>query len=235
MAEEKMDLIIPASFVEKWQGIVDTVAQLINVPAGLIMRLVNENIEVFVSSRTDGNPYKKGDREVFANSGLYCETVIKTNRKLHIPNALTDKHWKNNPDVKLHMVSYLGLPILNPDETPFGTICVLDNTENHYSDLFIKIMYNFRELIENDLKILYMDQALGEENKRLVDFIKEYKQLKGLLRICANCKKIRDENEEWVEIEQYIETHSEAEFSHSLCEACKYKLYKDEPWFKKST
>lgn len=174
-----------------------------------------------------------GDKQKFANSGLYCETVIKTNRELHVPNSLTDPQWKNNPDVKLNMISYLGLPILNHDGTPFGTICVLDNKENHYSELFVKIMRNFKEIIENDLKNFYINQILEEGNKKLIDFIEEYRQLKGLLKICARCKKIRDKDDKWIDIEEFIHNHTAAEFSHSLCEDCQEELYKDEEWFKK--
>jgi GAF domain-containing protein len=108
----------------KWQNIIDIMAGLIGIPAALIMRLVGSDIEVFVSSTSEGNPYKPGDHEHFLGSGLYCETVINNNQKLLIPNALTDDKWKNNPDVKLNMISYLGFPIVLPNKKPFGTICV---------------------------------------------------------------------------------------------------------------
>lgn len=166
MMEMYKDLEIDNDFLKKWQGIIDTVAELMNVPTGLIMRIVDKKIQVFVSSSSEGNPYSPGDSEILLGSGLYCERVIKTNRKLLVPNALTDDEWKNNPDVKLKMISYLGLPLMLPDEKPFGTICILDNKENHYSDIFIKVMNNFREIIENDLKILFMNQILGGRNKK---------------------------------------------------------------------
>lgn len=51
------------------------------------------------------------------------------------------------------------------------------------------------------------------------------KTLHGLLPICANCKKIRNDQGYWERIEGYIEHHSEAEFSHSLCPDCEKKLY----------
>ena len=49
--------------------------------------------------------------------------------------------------------------------------------------------------------------------------------LGSLLPICSNCKKIRDENGSWIRLEEYIEEHSEAEFSHSICSDCSEKLY----------
>lgn len=55
-----------------WQKIVDLMAEICGVPAGLIMRITGEDIEVFVLSRTEGNPYDVGDREHLLGSGLYC-------------------------------------------------------------------------------------------------------------------------------------------------------------------
>jgi len=53
----------------------------------------------------------------------------------------------------------------------------------------------------------------------------EVKVLKGLLPVCANCKKIRDEKNVWHPIERYIAEHSEAEFSHGICPECRELLY----------
>ncbi|MBN1811956.1 MAG: GGDEF domain-containing protein, partial [Anaerolineae bacterium] len=65
---------VEEGIVEKWQGVVDTMAELLHVPAGLIMRMSNSDIEVFVASETEGNPYHPGDKEALMDSGLYCET-----------------------------------------------------------------------------------------------------------------------------------------------------------------
>ena len=55
----------------------------------------------------------------------------------------------------------------------------------------------------------------------------EIKTLSGLLPICAKCKKIRDDKGYWKQIEEYISTHSDAEFSHSICPQCAKELYGD--------
>ena len=59
----------------------------------------------------------------------------------------------------------------------------------------------------------------------LKDALYKVKTLSGLLPICAACKKIRDDNGYWNQIEAYIQTHSDAEFSHSICPNCAKKLY----------
>lgn len=53
----------------------------------------------------------------------------------------------------------------------------------------------------------------------------EIKTLRGMLPMCANCKKIRDDTGYWKEVETYIEAHSEAAISHGLCPICMKELY----------
>ena len=68
-----------------------------------------------------------------------------------------------------------------------------------------------------------------EQNQKLILELQEslanVKQLSGLLPICANCKKIRDDKGYWNQIESYIGAHSEAGFSHGICPDCAKKLY----------
>ena len=53
----------------------------------------------------------------------------------------------------------------------------------------------------------------------------DVKQLQGILPICSSCKKIRDDKGYWHQVEVYISEHTEADFSHGLCEECAHKLY----------
>ena len=224
---EIRSLEINKDILSKWQGIVDIMAELINVPAGLIMRIRESDIEVFVASNTEGDPYHPGDKELLVGSGLYCETVIKTKDKLLIPNATTDEKWKANPDIKLGMISYLGFPILFPTGEVFGTICVLDNKENAYSEVYEQLILEFKELIESHLSLLDKSQALELANKELADSLSEIKVLRGMFPMCSFCKKVRDDNGYWRDVEEYIKTHSEADFSHGFCPECLKKYYPD--------
>ncbi len=55
----------------------------------------------------------------------------------------------------------------------------------------------------------------------------EIKKLKGIIPICCNCKKIRNDSGYWEQVETYIENHSNAEFTHGICPDCTEKLYGD--------
>lgn len=60
---------------------------------------------------------------------------------------------------------------------------------------------------------------------KLQEALEQVKLLSGMLPICCSCKKIRDDNGYWQQIESYIKKHSEAEFSHGICPECSQKLY----------
>ena len=80
------------------------------------------------------------------------------------------------------------------------------------------------------LQIEERKKAEAEKENLIVELkkaLKEVKTLGGLLPICASCKKIRDDNGYWNQLEDYIRKHSEAEFSHSFCPDCAKKLYPD--------
>ena len=72
-------------------------------------------------------------------------------------------------------------------------------------------------------------KLLEEERERLITELREtlgqVKMLRGLLPICASCKKIRDEHGTWNEIESYVRKHSEVNFSHGMCPDCMRGLY----------
>lgn len=68
-----------------------------------------------------------------------------------------------------------------------------------------------------------LQMALSELKKAMA----EVRTLKGLLPICAWCKKIRTERGEWIDLESFITAHSEANFSHGVCSECAPKLRSD--------
>ncbi|MCP3940457.1 MAG: hypothetical protein GY710_03120 [Desulfobacteraceae bacterium] len=68
---------------------------------------------------------------------------------------------------------------------------------------------------------------LEKANNKLQIAHDEIKTLSGLLLICSHCKKIRDDSGYWNQIEDYISKHSEAKFSHGICQKCVKKYYPD--------
>ncbi len=79
----------------------------------------------------------------------------------------------------------------------------------------------------------HLEERVKERTAELEESLARVKVLSGLVPICSACKKIRDDQGFWNQIDTYIEQHSEALFSHGLCPDCTHDLYKDQPWYKK--
>ena len=74
--------------------------------------------------------------------------------------------------------------------------------------------------IEVGRRVVELQSALNDRVRELQDALEHVKMLQGILPICSYCKKIRDDQNYWQQVEGYIEKHSKAEFSHSICPAC---------------
>lgn len=88
--------------------------------------------------------------------------------------------------------------------------------------------FNSTELlarVKNHIELKLSKDKLQRMNKELQQALNEIKTLKGLVPICASCKKIRDDNGYWQEVEHYVSAHTEADFSHGICPDCMKKLY----------
>jgi len=69
------------------------------------------------------------------------------------------------------------------------------------------------------------NQTLQSRTKELELALANVKTLRGMIPICAGCKKIRDDKGYWEQVERYVARHSDATFSHGLCPACTEKYF----------
>ncbi|MEA1831756.1 GAF domain-containing protein [Methylobacterium durans] len=147
---------VPEEVVESWQYIVNEVARRLDVPVGLIMRVIGPEIEVIAANDDSRNPHAVGERRVLKDSGIYCETVLGQGTHLYVRNAHADiRSWAGNPCFEQHgLLTYLGYPIRWPDGSLFGTLCVLDLEEKVYTDHERDVMALMRDLIEGNLRTL---------------------------------------------------------------------------------
>ena len=92
----------------------------------------------------------------------------------------------------------------------------------------------FRENIGSHIILLAMEditerkrdeKTLQEKVAELHQALDQIKTLRGIVPICANCKKIRDDQGFWNQVEVYVRDHTEAKFSHGICPECMKKLY----------
>ena len=71
------------------------------------------------------------------------------------------------------------------------------------------------------------EQELLMRTQEVERALREVKVLRGLIPICAKCKSVRTDSGDWQRLEEYIQDHSEAEFSHGICQVCLKEFYPD--------
>lgn len=82
-----------------------------------------------------------------------------------------------------------------------------------------------RARVEVGCRIVTLQDRLTEKIRELHDALDHIKTLRGIVPICARCKKIRDDQGYWRQVEAYIRDHTDARFTHGICPECIKILY----------
>lgn len=86
-------------------------------------------------------------------------------------------------------------------------------------------------IFDNQGEVNFIVEELNDiteliQSKKIIEYLKgEINTLRGIIPICSVCKKIRDDNGYWQQVEVYIRNRSDVEFSHSICPECREKLF----------
>jgi DNA-binding response OmpR family regulator len=99
------------------------------------------------------------------------------------------------------------------------------------ADGYIARPISNRELVARVRALVRIREAEAERDRLFAELqqtLAEIKTLKGFIPICASCKKIRDDQGFWNQLESYITQHSDAQFSHGICPECITRLYLEE-------
>ncbi len=81
-----------------------------------------------------------------------------------------------------------------------------------------------RARMQVGVRVVNLQTALAERVREVEDALSRVKQLQGLLPICSYCKKIRDDQNYWHQVESYVSNHTDARFSHGICPECTDKF-----------
>jgi len=200
---------IPQDMIAKWQRVVDLAAEIAKVPASLVMKTDRPDHSVLVASKGEDNPYFVG-QSFELNSNLYCYGVLEHRDELIVNDAFTDPDWNDNQDLEHGMSFYVGYPLVWPDGSLFGTICVLDERDNREALLYRELLKEFRRVIEGDLALLIevsrrerAEKALHETmdglERRVAERTRELEEANTALRVLlSNVEGSRQEFEEQI-------------------------------------
>jgi len=123
------------------------------------------------------------------------------------------------------------LILTSPDSPPIPVDCHLFKVDEEHllfgDHLMLTNDDSLKKMSTLNSELINLTRELQRKNRALKKAREKIKVLGGLLPICSSCKKIRDDEGYWNQIEFYIRDHSEADFSHSICPDCARMLYPD--------
>lgn len=164
-----------------------------------------------------------------ARDVAFCAHAICQNDIFVVPDALADDRFASNPLVTgdPHIRFYAGAPLVTPGGHAVGTLCVVDHAPRQLNPSQLEALRALGCAVVAQFELRRHVQERDTLLQELHAAASNIKVLKGLLPICAACKKIRDDKGYWNQIEIYVADHSEADFTHGCCPDCARRLYPD--------
>jgi len=151
--------ILDDELIDKWQHIINLVTDLTHVSSSLVVKITKEEMEIMLKSSNDENPFEIGEAKALGQ-GTYCETAIADNIPLIVKNASLSDIWQQTVEETKGMLAYFGLPIKWPDQSFYGTLCILDTSQQEFDQVLYELMKSLVQSMEKDLKLLMKEKEI---------------------------------------------------------------------------
>jgi GAF domain-containing protein len=208
--------ILDTAAEQAYDDLTGLAAYLCDVPVAMIS-LVDESRQWFKSRL--GLNQRETPRDV-----AFCAHAILQSDPLIVRDALKDARFADSALVTRspHIRFYAGFPLATPEGYALGTLCAIDRKPRRLSSEQKQAM---QALARQVMALL----ELRRVSARMAVALQKVKTLHGLLPICAWCKRIRDDQGYWSQVEAYIQAHTDADFTHGICPDCFQKQLPKKP------
>jgi GAF domain-containing protein len=203
--------ILDTGTEQSYDDITALAAHICKVPITMIS-LVDEARQWFKS--------KVGvDQQQTSRNIAFCAHAILQHDPFIVRDATKDRRFADSALVtgEPHIRFYAGIPLINPEGLALGTLCVVDHQPRRLSAVQQKAL---QALARQVMALL----ELRRVSTHLADTLNHIKTLQGLLPICAWCKRIRDDEGYWDQVEVYLHKYAGVDFTHSICPECLEKV-----------
>jgi GAF domain-containing protein len=203
--------ILDTGTEQPYDDITILAAQICQVPIATIS-LVDEARQWFKSRA--GITRLQTPREM-----AFCAHTILQRKPLVVRDARRDQRFADNALVngEPHIRFYAGFPLVNPEGLVLGTLCAIDRKPRELSPRQEKAM---QALARQVMALLEFRRV----SLHLADSLNHIKTLQGLLPICAWCKRVRDDEGYWDQVEAYLHKYTGVDFTHGICPECLEKM-----------
>jgi CheY-like chemotaxis protein len=183
------------------------------------------NVAVVLEARLESFGYKVCD---VAATGLSAiESAIEHRPDLILMDILLEGDM-NGIEAADNIINHFDVPIIFLSCLNDPAVLERAVKTNPYG--YIVKPYD-KAALKMSIEITLVKYRAEKDREKLIDQLEqalnEVERLSGFLPICASCKRIRDDEGGWQQIEDYIAKHSEADFSHGICPECAHRLYPD--------
>jgi len=199
--------ILDTGTEQSYDDITVLAAHICKVPIAMIS-LVDE-VRQWFKSRL-GVEMQQSPREV-----AFCAHAIVQNEPFIIRDAAKDPRFAGSALVmgEPHIRFYAGIPLVNREGLALGTLCVVDHHPRRLSAAQRKALQALSRQVMALLELRRVSTHLAEA-------LDHVKKLQGLLPICAWCKRIRDDDGYWEQVEAYFHKSTGTDFTHGICPQC---------------
>src|SRR6056297_101312 len=151
---------IEESFDASWERIVNILSEVFDTEVSLINHVEDLELEILKMNKSENNLFK--ENEIYDLTNVYCEKTVNDEKMVEINNATKTERWEDYKAIDYGLISYLGYPIFNPQGEVVGTICVEDKKERYFKETEKKLLLQFKEVIENQLRQIDLTKKLED-------------------------------------------------------------------------
>jgi GAF domain-containing protein len=212
--------ILDTGTEQSYDDITTLAAHICEVPIAMVS-LVDETRQWFKSKV--GLEEQQTSRDV-----AFCAHAILQTEPLIVGDATKDRRFADSALVtgEPHIRFYAGIPLVNSEGLALGTLCVIDRQPRRLSAGQQKALQALSRQVMALLELRRVSACLANA-------LEQVKTLQELLPICAWCKRIRDDEGYWDQVENYIHKSTGADFTHGICPQCLEKAHAE--WEHKRT
>jgi GAF domain-containing protein len=190
-------------------------SRILGAPVSLVS-LVDDRRQLFASQQGLHEPLATERETPLGHS--FCQHVVTSGEELIVTDATNDPRVRGNGAVEsLRAQAYAGVPLRTSEGHVLGSFCVLDHEPREWTAEELETLTDLAAACITEIELRGAVGALERAEERI-------RTLRGLIPVCAWCRRIRDDAGYWNDLERYVETHTGARVSHGICPACTASL-----------